>query len=930
MNYPDEETAKITVQRFEENNGSLSSRRKDTLYTLSSYSRFLGNACLNNPSVLDYLSKEKQLGEKKQLKDYTIETAKIISGCEDENEMMRKLRKYKYRELARTIFRDITGKSDNFVDVMEELSDLASATVESVYRFYASELFPEQDCSFVILGMGKLGGRLLNLSSDIDLIYIFRDDDGDKPYYKLGEKITKSISSITDNGFLYRVDLRLRPGGGKSPISVSYEGAVEHYFYWGDTWERAALINARPVAGKTKIGDEFLDEITPFVYSRSLDYESIQDLKDMKTKLDRLKKEMDVKLGRGGIREIEFFINAMQLVNGGAFPELRWQNTVSALNTLKELELIEEETATTLKESYLFLRKVEHNIQLADEIQTHKVPRDEKALLALSKKLGFEDIPSFTEKYSEATCNVSGIYEKLFYDPSRRVEEEGREFWELADYLTEGNIPEEDAIETLREKGFKQPGAALDVISILIDPKRGALTQKGRILTRKVIPAFLSNIIKSHNPDAALRNLEKFITSAGWRTSIYAVMAENPEILKLLAKLFSTSGVLSNFLTRHPEYLDILTLKNARIEFYDKEQMIEELATSVDNEKEYEDKLDVLRRFKNVETLKVCLRDLNQEIDPVYVGKYLSMLGKAVLEVGLRIAIEVTAKTKAERNVLENIVILGMGKFGGQEMSYNSDLDLIFIYEGDNHEKFSKLGQRVISILSTPTGEGYCYKIDLDLRPSGRSGALVTSFDSFKDYHETSAKLWERQSLIRSVPAAGNMKLGKKVMKTIEEFVYEKPLDEEFHKQIDELRMRMENELAKESKSKLNLKTGRGGLVDIEFLVQMMQLRYGSEYGNVRCQNTIEALNRLRSEGLISDADHETLHEAYLFLKKMENLLRLLHDRSISKLHESDFDHLSLEMEGYSSSADLKRRYSDITEKVRSVYDKYFAFTEKQ
>lgn len=923
IKYPDTETANTVVDRYEETNGNISSAERDILYLLSSYSRFLGNACINNHTILEYLSEEAVL-EYKNLDSYTDETLGIADECENEDQLMERLRKYKYREFSRIVYRDINGDCEDFVQVMHELSDLAAAVVEAVLGFYRRELFPDDNCSFVILGMGKLGGRLLNLSSDIDLIYIFRDDGNDQPYYKLGEKITRCISSITENGFLYRVDLRLRPGGSKSPISVSYEGALEHYFYWGDTWERAALINARPVAGDMALGKQFIKEIEPFVYSRSLDYESVQDLKDMKLKLDRLKKEMDVKLGKGGIREIEFFVNALQLVNGGAFPELRWKNTVTAINLLKELKLIESETCSLLLDSYIFLRKVEHYIQLSDEIQTHKVPGDKKSLTSLARKLGYDEAESFKSDFSAVTSRVSGVYQKLFYDPSRKVEEEGREFWELADFLTEGNIPREEAIETLNKKGFKQPEAALDVISVLIDPKRGALTQKGRILARKVIPAFLGNIIKSHNPDASLRNLEKFISSAGWRSSIYAVLAENPDILKLLAKLFSTSGVLSNFLTRHPEYLDILTLKNARIEFYEKQQMLDELMSSVDNEDEYEDKLDVLRRFKNVETLKVCLRDLNQEIDPDYVGRYLAMLGEAVLEMGLRIAIEATAKTKAERKKLSNIVVLGMGKFGGHEMSYNSDLDLIFIYEGEDHEKFSKLGQRVISVLSTPTGEGYCYKIDLDLRPSGRSGALVTSFDSFRDYHNESAKLWERQSLIRANPAAGNKKLAKKVMKTIEQFVYEKPLDKEFHREIDSLRMRMENELAKESKSKHNIKTGRGGLVDIEFLVQMLQLRYGTDHRKVRCRNTLEALEKLSDEKIITKEEYNTLRDSYVFLKKIENLLRLLHDRSISDIHENDFYHLALEIEEYSDSEELKDRYTDITEKVRSVYDRYF------
>lgn len=924
MNYPDNDNAQVVLQRYEEHNGGLSPEKKEILGLLSSYSRFLGISCLNNSSIVDYLASDDDLKNRKELRDYTGEAVDISNSCEEESELMARLRSYKYKELARIVFRDITGRTPDFTETLLELSQLACGIVESAYKFLERELLEGADGSFVVLGMGKLGGNLLNLSSDIDLIYIYKDDSDDPPYYKLAERLTRIISSITENGFLYRVDLRLRPGGGKSPIAVSYEGALEHYFYWGDTWERAAMINVKPVAGDISLGNKFVKEITPFVYSKSLDYESIQDLKDMKLKLDRLKKERDVKLGKGGIREIEFFVNALQLVNGGTFPQIRWLNTLQALNKLCELNIIKESVCETLINSYLFLRKVEHFIQLADEIQTHKIPADGKSLLILSKKLGFADSGEFLMKYSEITSDVSRIYEQLFYDPSRKVEEEGKEFWELADFLTEGNVPEEEATETLRDLGFKQPDSAIDIISALIDPKTGGLTQKGRILTRKVVPAFLSNIIKSHDPDAALRNLEKFISSTGWRSSVYAVLAENPDIIKLLAKLFSTSGMMSNFLTRHPEYLDILTLKDVRIEFYSKEQMFEELTNTMKSEKDYEDKLDVLRRFKHVETLKVCLRDLNQEIDPVYVGNYLSMLGQAVLETGLQLAIDTTARNNKQKKALENIVILGMGKFGGGEMSYNSDLDLIFIYEGEEHEIFSKLGQRVISILSTPTGEGFCYKIDLDLRPSGKSGALVTSLDSFRDYHNQSAKLWERQALIRALPAAGNKKLAERIMNTIENFVYKKPLEEGFHQNIDELRKRMEDELAGESKVRRNLKTGRGGLVDIEFLVQMFQLRYGKDIRKLRTQNTVTALRVLHNHGIINDREFDSLNEGYFFLKKIENLLRLLHDRSISSITEEEFTHLALEMEGYKDSKELKKKYVSTTNSIRNIYNKYF------
>ncbi len=924
--YPDPECANAIVERFEKENKKLSKKDKENLYLLSSYSRFLGNACIRDPKILDYIGDEKVLDFQKKNESYKAQVGEIFENYKEESSFMKKLRNYKYRELARIVFRDISGRSKAFREILEELSDLASSIIDGVVKIYATSTLTGDEGSFCVLAMGKLGGRLLNLSSDVDLVYIFENKDNDEsPFCKLAEKITKALSAITEDGFLYRVDLRLRPGGNKSPIAVSLEGALEHYFYWGDTWERAALINVRPVAGDLEIGEKFVREITPFVYVRSLDYQSIQDLKDMKRKLDGLKKERDVKLGKGGIREIEFFVNALQLVNGGSFPELRWKNTLDALQLLSKLNFIDKDSSDILTNSYIFLRKVEHYIQLTDELQTHRLPSEEKPLLVLSRKMGFPDIDTFMDKYNQVTNSVYKIYERLFYDPSKKVEEEGKEFWELADFLTEGNIPQEDAIRSLKSLGFKYPETALDIISSLVDTKRGFLTQKGRMMTRKVIPAFLSKVVRSHDPDAALRNLERFVFSVGGSSSVYAMLYENPDIIALLTKLFSTSGMLSSFFTRHPEYLDVLTLKDVRVEFYDKKQMLEELNNALSLEDSYESKLDALRRFKHIETLKICLRELNGEVDPIYVGRYLSMMAEAILEMGLRLAVDIISKReRRKKRELARILVLGMGKLGGRELSYNSDLDIIIIYEGDDHEIFSRIGQRLISILSTPTGEGFCYKIDLDLRPSGRAGALVTSLDSFNDYHKTSARLWERQALIKARQVAGNSRLGNEVMKTINHFVYERPLPEGFHKEIHKLRMRMERELARESGKRKNLKTGRGGLVDIEFLVQMLQLKYGSKYRSLRKQNTIEALEALFKNSLIDKDTFNKLYGGYLFLKKMEDFLRLLHDRSISELQDRDFEYLSREIDGYSDPSELKNKYLIVTDEIRSIYDSYF------
>ncbi|MEE8043822.1 MAG: bifunctional [glutamate--ammonia ligase]-adenylyl-L-tyrosine phosphorylase/[glutamate--ammonia-ligase] adenylyltransferase [Thermodesulfobacteriota bacterium] len=920
---PNPDNARNVLERYKEIHKRISSKKKDILNILSSYSCFLGRVILTDPIILDYLSQSKNTKNKKTPKQFLKETGSIRKSSTSGEILGSQLRQYKYREFSRIIYRDIMGLSP-FSDIMEELSDLASAIVESAYRIYSEELDTKTYGEFVVLGMGKLGGRELNLSSDIDLIYLYRDKGDPEPFFKLAERITKTLSAVTEDGFLYRVDLALRPGGSKSTVAVPIDGAVEHYYYWGDTWERAAMIKAGPIAGDLELGVEFVREIEQFVYKKFLDYNSIEELKDMKTKLDKLQKKRDVKLGKGGIREIEFFIQALQLVNGGEVKALRERNSLLALKKLRHLNVIDEKVFESLTSSYLFLRKVEHSIQLVDERQTHKIPASAEDIEILAKRCGLKGKKEFEEFYRENTSSVSSIYKRLFFEPSQKTEEVGKEFWELADFLTVGNIEEVEAVENLRKLGFKNPEIAIDLLSKLLDPKLGALTQGGRLNARKVIPAFLRKILKSFDPDSALVNLERFISGIGWRSSIYAVLLENPDIIKLLARLFSTSGYLSNFLIRHPEYLDVITLRDVRAEFASKEDMLESLQASIGDAKDFEDKLDTIRRFRHVETLKICLRDLNGEVDPFYVGKYLSMVAEAILEVGLELAWDIVKHSKKGKNKRMQMLILGMGKLGGREMSYNSDLDVIFIYEGNDHEFYSKLGQKVISVLSVPTGEGFAYKMDMGLRPSGRSGALVTSFDSFKKYHEDSAQIWERQALIRAIPAAGNWKLGVKVMKTVKHFVYEKSFPKDFYKEIHRLRSRMEKELAKETAHKVNIKTGRGGTVDIEFLVQMLQLKYGGEYENVRVQNTIDALFGLRYSGLMEDGEFKILKEGLFFLKKMENLLRLLHDRSINELYESDFQKLASELDMKNEGQKLREEYISRTNKIREIYDKYF------
>ncbi len=921
---PDPGYARTVLEHYKEIHNKISPARKKILELLAGYSYFLGRAAVKDPGILEYLESFKDAPDGKTPAAFMEEAGGIAAASENPAQLESALRRYKYRELARIIYRDITDGAP-FTETMEELSDLASAIVEAAIKFYR----PEADGAgeFAVIGMGKLGGRELNLSSDIDIIYMYRANGDPDPFFRLAEKVTKSLSAVTEDGFLYRVDLGLRPGGGKSTVAVSVEGALEHYFYWGDTWERAAMIKARPVAGDIELGEKFVSDIEPFVYKKFLDYSSIEDLKDMKTRLDQLEKKRDVKLGKGGIREIEFFVQALALVNGGEINYIRENNTLRALGKLEAVNMVTPEIRHTLSDSYIFLRKLEHCIQLADERQTHKLPSSPDDLEKLALRAGAPDSDELERLYKEKTGAVSSVYKGLFYEPSQKTEEFVQEFWKAAGFLMEGNVDEEEAIEHLRTLGFRNAGMAADLLSKLLDVKKGGLTHGGRAATRKVIPAFLASVLKSPDPDLAIVNLERFVSGIGWRTSLYSVLSENPDIIQLLTKLFSTSGYLSNFLIRHPEYMDVITLKDVRAEYSSKGEMLEQLRAALAEEDDYGSRLDVLRRFRHVETLKICLRDLNREVGPFYVGKYLSMVAEAILEAGLDMAWEIVGGKARRSEKDRRMVVMGMGKLGGKELSYNSDLDVIFIYDGkeEEHEFYSKFGQKVISILSVPTGEGYAYKIDMGLRPSGRSGALVTSFDAFRKYHHESAQIWERQALVKTAPSAGNMKVGNKVMKLVTEFVYERPLPEGFEKEINRLRKRMEKEIAAESREKLNIKTGRGGIVDIEFLVQMLQLRHGGAHPEVRKQNTSDALAWLHEAGIIKEGDYMELADGLMFLRKMENLLRLLHDRSINELYESDFGKLASELDPGADGVKLRRKYTSKTGVIRKIYNTYFS-----
>ncbi|MDT8316666.1 MAG: bifunctional [glutamate--ammonia ligase]-adenylyl-L-tyrosine phosphorylase/[glutamate--ammonia-ligase] adenylyltransferase [bacterium] len=948
--------------------------------TLFGGSSFLTNIVIRRPGLLEWLIVQENLSVSSSLGEKTDELRKKLCAVDSMVSLQETLRLFKAREYLRIGLRDLMGLA-TLVEVMAEISDLASACLQGAYEasssmlekeygipLYIDEEDVEKEADFVILGMGKFGGRELNFSSDIDLIFLYRSDKGETSgikdhsnkislheyFIRLGKMIIKAMNEVTKEGFVFRVDMDLRPEGQSGDLACSLRSAEIYYESWGQTWERSAMLKARPVAGSISLGEEFLGTIRPFMYRKFLDFTTIEEIRAMKNKIDASIARDDqlltnLKLGTGGIREIEFFIQALQLINAGKVEALRERNSINALKKLQAAKLISDEEEEKLREAYTFLRNVEHRIQIFQERQTHTLPGDKRELGKLAARVGYRNNPleEFMRDHQRHTKNVKEIYSSLFHEAADKLKE--KKSPEII-ALLEGVLSDEEAMEKLLSYGFKDALSALKNLSLLWNgPPFAHFTEKSRAVLRRVAPLIFEEIIASPEPDMALNTFERFISAVGARASFYSLLAENHHVIKFLVGLFGTSGFLSKILLSHPETLDSFVSLGASAPVKTKEEIRDELMEIVTPDLHFEDKLDLMRRFRNVEILRIGMNDIYGEIGLKEVSTQLSALADASLELASLIALEkmkekygipMTGKDGKEQEA--RMVTIGMGKLGGEEMAYSSDLDIIFIYSGNgetsgeyegkkdlkmisNQDFFARVGQQIISILTIPTREGYLFKVDMRLRPSGSSGTLVASLDSFAEYHKKSSQTWERQALTRARLTSGDEEFGSKVISVIEDAVYKNGASAQVGAEIARVRARMEIELAKEKDGIYNVKTGKGGIVDIEFLVQFLLLKYGGARPEIRTPNTLHALDRIKDAEILSGKEHRVLSETYVFLRTIENGLRIVHDQSVNRLDTNSKDFTMLARRLSYDSSELLTEYKLRTLRTRNVYSRYLS-----
>ncbi|MBI5138053.1 MAG: bifunctional [glutamate--ammonia ligase]-adenylyl-L-tyrosine phosphorylase/[glutamate--ammonia-ligase] adenylyltransferase [Nitrospirae bacterium] len=805
------------------------------------------------------------------------------------------------------------------------LSELARVTVEAALTFCRAELAARHGevrradgapCPFFVLGMGKLGAGELNYGSDIDLILLHgdggQDSDGERPlspqefFTRLSRNLSRALAEQTADGRVFRVDLRLRPEGASGVMAWPVGAAMAYYETVGDTWERAAYIKAVPLAGDREAAARFLKGLAPFVFRRYLDFPALEGIRDVKERIHarqvaRDQVGTDVKLGSGGIRDIEFFVQSQQLIHGGRNPALRPPATLDALAALVAAGQVDPVRAHLLAETYVFLRHVEHRVQLVADEQTHLLPTDPERRRRLGCQMGFADTGdpwlAFWEYYQAVTSQVHEVCLALFQEPDGAAEEG------FAHLVRQVAVAPEGALDGLDALGLADPETGARHLRALARVlNAGGLPEISRQRWRKLLPLFLEDIAKGADPDLGLAGLARFAEALKGRGIYAAMLHENRHARQLLSRLFCTSRFLTGHLARYPHLVDELLAPPELLGGRDAEAMTAELARATAGQDE-EGWLDAIRRFKHREVLRVGLREIAQGADEVARGQDLARLAEVLVTQVLHrtwtgmaarhgVPPGIDPDTGREQPGAGAVAVVALGRLGGGEMGYASDLDLLFIHNGGQHAEtpgprpipvptfFTRLGQRLVSKLTVGTGEGVLYEVDMRLRPSGASGQLVTSLSAFEKYQAEQAWTWEKQALTRARVVAAEGGIGPAVARALWAATYTPRDLEATRNEVAQMRARMRRHLSHPKPGVLHLKHDPGGIVDVEFTVQFLLLAHGHAHPEVTDSSPRAALEKLANAGLIGADDAKTLLDALALYRTAEGYLNRVYGDS--------------------------------------------------
>jgi glutamate-ammonia-ligase adenylyltransferase len=851
----------------------------DCIAQLFSHSQFLADYCIKNPyhsslaikKLYDPLDKREIVMKARE--ELKISFEEYPGSFKKEAKKL--LRDTKKNYLLRITLRDLLSIS-NLQECMAELSILAEAVIElalDISHILMRERFGDQrDNTFSIIGLGKLGVGELNYSSDIDILTLYRFEErlssgvltpsgmrtnriySHEYFCRLTEILTDLLQSPTDDGIAHRVDLRLRPNGQKGALSLSLDSYNSYYESWGKTWERMALIRSKPVAGDERLGKKFIRAIEPFVWKRSLDYNDIEEIRELKKKIDTIFDVNDIKRGYGGIREIEFFVQIFQLFYGGERKNLRRGPLSCILEELLKEGLLTEEDVGTLSGNYLFLRRLEHVLQMKDNVRTHSLPIRPDELEILSKKMHFRNREEFLTELRLKRLMVRDMYNSLLggTDETQEI------LLSLKDEL-----PDDAIRDYLSFKGFRNPVLALKNINALLDQISTGKTLRERTLLRKTIPAFFQYITKSENKDRALGMLVTFIQKIGDHESYIDLLAQRSDTREIITRTFSASTYLTRSLLSLENLEGIFEYPDIRVDYKSMQERLINLLHRAS------DPLSAIREFKVTEELKSGFLFLKDFLDVSGFSHTLSMLADIIIRA-------VVHYLHAGRG----FAVVGLGGFGSRDLNIGSDLDLLFIssmrspdLSHDTQAKKKGAAEELIRFLSEYTSEGFAYKVDMRLRPDGSGGILVKDIRGYENYYLKSAQSWEIQSLLRARPIAGDMNLLKAFQYMRRQIIMNRG-HEISVSEIRDMRKRIIREVSKES-SGYDIKDGPGGIKEIEFLIQYLQLKHAEGFPDIIAYSTTAAVRRLARYGILDAASEELLLNSYKFLRTVDTLLRL-------------------------------------------------------
>lgn len=892
------------------------------------------------------------------------EAMAATTGLGNGPELRRALRRLRHRHVVRIALREILRVAD--VDATSgEMSALASALIEAALsaarrsveaRFGVPRTPAGGPVPLVCLGMGKLGGGELNLGSDVDLCFFYKTDEAEVP----GDAITvhehhartvasavAALSDVTEDGVCLRVDLRLRPEGSRGPLVHSIASAERYYECWGRTWERAALLRARPVAGDRELGHRLLEALRPFVFRRTVDPGIAHEMAAM---LERARRELgvdearDVKLGRGGIREAEFFVQTLQLIWGGRHPSLQVPGTIAALRRLEAAGFVSEGEARVLAAAWARLRRIEHRIHVWTGRQTHRIPPEGEERERFARSLGYPDAEALERAMAEDRATVAALFESLLPEPKRsmRGTERERQLEALCDDLAAGRALPESVARLLPVRDPVEATSHLLRLARRPDGLLGAVMRERR---PELGPRLLQEMARVADPDAALRGLAEFAGRLrGWAWD--GLLADHPRLLRRLVGLFGTSGMLSSALIGHPEQLDLLLVPGA----IDEDEVdalhagVEASIAEIDAER----LVAAMRRVKREVTLRAGLALAAGEKPLEACMRVLSRAAERQVEAALAFAtreVEVRFGTPARLpgGTRAAMAVVAMGKLGARELGFGGDLDLIFLYDADGEtegprpvshaEFFTRIAQRTMRLLSQPDSEGPGYATDTRLRPSGSQGTLVVSLAAFLRYHAENAAPWERLALVRSRPIAGPAELRQRIAEQIAAIVSSRPPMPA--SELAALRARIQLELAGERRDRYHPKLGFGGLVEVEFLVQWLQMELCARNGRRVFPpglTTSETLAALAGSARLAHPDAEALAEGFGFLRAVEQAIKLQAEggepflRPGSRNAEQVARQLGVrERDGHEPARVLEASYRRTATEIRAIFERVVA-----